>query len=593
MDQDENNNIRRPIRRNKKQNNMHMKLVVSAFLAITILTFMIIGLVIHLPNFETIDFYEYHEDIDKDKLSVIMHDERIISNISFVEKNNDIYFPIDFIKEFIDEYIYWDEVANKITITTLDRVIRMNTDDLTYYVNNNPTSLNLPVYNIDAIAYMPSSFLEEMYNLQISYDSEYNTAIIDKKENGLQHGVANGKEVDIRYLPNRKEPIQTTVENGTDIIVFDEIMDEESKRTGYTLVRYNGLLGYIKSDEITKTTYESPVIIPEPEIKEVPQVDGKINMVWDAIYDVVQNTNELSLTPHEGLDVLSPTWFSFDEDPLTGQIINIGDMAYVEWAHKQGYQVWPTLTDNFNSTVSNYILSNTDVREYVIKQILAFIAMYDLDGINIDFEMIRESDSEHYVQFFRELAPFVREQGAILSVDMYVPTWTKHFNRTEVGKVVDYICIMAYDETTLFDKKVGPNASIGFVETGIIETLEEVDPEKVILGLPFYTRIWSETNVGGEIKISKRDVGIDYTQRIMSENGVDLLWLDSSGSHYGQYTGRDDSGNSVDYTVWVEDLASLEEKLKLYEKYNLAGVSGWRRGLESEEVWSLIAKYVP
>ena len=44
--------------------------------------------------------------------------------------------------------------------------------------------------------------------------------------------------------------------------------------------------------------------------------------------------------------------------------------------------------------------------------------------------------------------------------------------------------------------------------------------------------------------------------------------------------------------MWLEDEESLEEKMKLIQKYELAGVAEWKLGFERDDVWKIISSYV-
>ena len=140
---------------------------------------------------------------------------------------------------------------------------------------------------------------------------------------------------------------------------------------------------------------------------------------------------------------------------------------------------------------------------------------------------------------------------------MYVPSgWTRHYNRSEVGKVVDYIMIMGYDEHWSTSPKSGSVASIGWVEEGIKNTLKEVPNEKVILGIPYYTRLWAEEEVDGEIKVSSKAYGMSRGEKFLKDAGVEAKWLEDVGQYYGEYS----RGNIV-YKIWLEEESLLKKKL--------------------------------
>ena len=145
------------------------------------------------------------------------------------------------------------------------------------------------------------------------------------------------------------------------------------------------------------------------------------------------------------------------------------------------------LIDNFNSGTDNLtFLSSTAARANIIQQLMTQAASVGLDGINLDFESITEEQAPHYIQFVRELSIACRNQGIVFSIDDPVPTYSKHYDRTEQGIVADYVIIMGYDEHYAGSTDAGSVSSLGFVKAGIEDTLKEVPAQKVINAIPFY-----------------------------------------------------------------------------------------------------------
>lgn len=539
----------------------------------------------YLPNFKQESPNVYFKDINEDMTYIVLNGERLIRQNPPVIENDEVYLPVDFIKEYFDKYIFWEEGSCLLTITTSDKVIKMNSDRLDYYINNKPFELSMPVRTINSVAYLPESLIETLYPAAIEYSDEYNISIIEMTDQPKQLGRITAKNTNMRYKPDIKSPIEKKLPMDTVITVYGEADEKFTK-----IITDDGLLGYIYTKDYSKTELIEPVVIKKEQY--TPLYEGKINMLWDQIYSYSDNLNEDKRTVQNGVNILSPTWFSFDEDKLDGYIINLADKSYVDFAHNNNMQVWALVTDSFKSKITSAILTNPEVREYVIKQLLEYVAMYSLDGINIDFEMVKPETAAYYLQFLRELAPLMREQGAVLSVDMYVPTYTKHYNRTEVAQTVDYICVMAYDEHYGAESGSGPVASIDFVEDGIIKTLEEVPKEKIILGMPFYVRVWREQEVDYGLDVSiVANYAMGYAEPRFLNNGVEFEWLEDVGSYYGEYSTIED-GSMITYKTWLEEERSIEKKLDIYKKYDLAGIAGWSRGLEKDEIWELIGKYI-
>jgi spore germination protein YaaH len=536
----------------------------------------------YMPNFSYISAYEAFSELSEGKVGLVLGKEIIAMEHSPQVIDGEIFLPFDFVRTYIDPYIFWDEGTQKLTITTQNKVIRMKTDELTYYINQEPLELQVPLRKFEEVPYIPFNFLKEWFNIEAVYYKESNMVVMDYTTETKIIGEVIKKNAPIRYENHIKSPILVKLSLSDKVRIFEEAGD------WYYVRNEHGIVGYISKKHIgTIEEIEGKAVQKEESFPTWEPLQGKINLVWDQVFKVESSEVPSKFEPIYGLDVLSPSWFEIEDEQ--GNIRNIASKRYVDWAHSQGYQVWAMITNPFSDPdLTHKVLSNTDSRENIIKQLLAFASIYNLDGINIDFESLKKETGEYYVQFIRELTPLLKEQGLVVSVDMYVPSgWTRHYNRSEVGKVVDYIIIMGYDEHWSTSPESGSVASIGWVEQGIKNTLEEVPHEKIILGIPFYTRLWAEEEVEGEIKVSSKAYGMSRGEQFLKDAGVEPVWLEDAGQYYGEYTRGD-----VVYKIWLEEERSIEEKLKLVQKYDLAGTAGWKRGLEKPEIWKVLYKYL-
>jgi len=541
----------------------------------------------YVPNGKQMDWFAYHEGYDADRPVVIVGDALQGAEIVPLVRDEVLYLPVGFVREAIDPTLFWDGQANRLTVTTPTRLIQMRTDELTYYVNNEALSLPLSALQVDGEAYMPAGLLMDLYQVDIVLHTETGMATVDDATVSRQMGETKRKTA-VRFEPDIKSPVLCNVEKDAPLVLYAEA-------DGWRLVRTeDGLLGYVSVKAIEETGVQEGVSAPksEPLPSQTLADGGKINLLWDQLDNMTASSNAARRVAHKGLDVISPTWFSFDLEAMNGDLVSLADQGYVNWAHENGLQVWALFSDNFDSRVARDILSNTDMREHVIRQILALVATYRLDGINIDFENVRLADVAYYHQFLRELAPMLREQDVTLSVDMYVPKpYSMYYNRAEVARVADYVIIFGYDEYTSSSEMAGPVASIGFVHEGIVDTLAEVDAAQLILGVPYYTRVWTETETAEGMELTSRAVGMDYARKIFEEQNATFSWDEEMGCYYSEFTITENDVTARS-RVWLEDLRSMEEKLKLVQEYDLAGVAGWRKGLESEGVWDLLYTYL-
>lgn len=548
----------------------------SIFIFCLLLIICIILSVVFREKGDKTTYWQKYSFLDNDENALAVEDTIVDSFAPITYMDGEIYLPVEAVKAYIDEYIYWDENEGKLIITTGDNVIRMQSDELSYYVNNEPVNLNLPIYSIEGTAYLPRAILQEIYSVSISYSDENNIVSIMFNNKAISRAEVINTAL-VRYEPNDESDYITKVKKGDTVNVYDTSGDFCAIATD------DGFVGYIP----TKCIGEITEISPEPNTTEPVELwkpeNGKINMYFEQVFNVNANYSSDRKQYIDGVDVVSPTWFSFENNE--GDIKNIADKSYVDWVHKNGYQVWGLLTDNFNAEISNAILSNTATREHVIKQLLAYASLYELDGINIDFEAVPKSDGDNFVQFLRELTPVAHAQGVVVSVDTFVPKpWTAHYNRGALNDIVDYIVVMGYDEHYSGSDKSGSVASLSWSKEAIESTLKQgVDKEKLILGIPFYTRIWTETATENGIELGCKSYSMQGAYDFMEELGAEFSWLEDMGQNYAQA-----SVGNVTYKCWLEDSDSVKLRLELIKEYDIAGAAAWKRGMETSDIWSMM-----
>ena len=223
----------------------------------------------------------------------------------------------------------------------------------------------------------------------------------------------------------------------------------------------------------------------------------------------------------------------------------------------------------------------------MINQIVDYIVTYDLDGINIDFENMYEADKNYFSRFLIELEPRLNEIGAVLSVDVTAPdgspNWSLCYDRYTIGKVTDYIMFMAYDQYGASSTQAGTTAGCGWVEENIQKFLgqEGVPAQKLVLGIPFYARVWYTNSEG---KLKNEAIPMKRLEEVIGSNNT-KVWDENLKQYKVEYT-----KNGRKYEVWLEDEKSIGAKLDLVGKYNLAGAAYWQKGMEIDSIWNLVAE---
>lgn len=168
--------------------------------------------------------------------------------------------------------------------------------------------------------------------------------------------------------------------------------------------------------------------------------------------------------------------------------------------------------------------------------------MYKLDGINIDFENVYTADKQNLTQFVREMTPLLHEQGLVVSIDVTPKSgtemWSLFYDRPALAQTVDYMMVMAYDEH--WAKR--PEGRLGRISPWVEKTVqvlpqeEKVPASKLVLGIPFYTRLWTEEMKDGKTKVSSRAIFMDTSKRIMKEKGLTPEFSKETGQNYVEYT---------------------------------------------------------
>ncbi len=535
------------------------------------------------PSNEVMELTEYYK-LDADEVMIIMQDK--IYDEKALLKDGKVYLDYDTVIGILNKRFYWDTNEKILSYTTPTEVIKTEADSTVYYINKDKLEADYPIVTIkDNVVYLSADFVEEYSDMRYEYYGTPNRIVIQYKWGDYLFTTVK-KATQLRYEPSIKSDILLQLEPDEFLTYADT---SEAIKDGFSKVMTkDGIIGYVRNKHVAESDYEtlkSDYIAPEYTHIEK---DETIKLVWHQVTNMDANNNLTNLlNKTQGVTTVSPTWFKVIDNK--GAITSLADKNYVEKAHDLGVEVW-ALVDDFSTDVDMYeLLTYTSGRENLINELMEKAAQYNLDGINIDFENISVETGIHFIQFIRELSVQCRNNGIVLSIDNYVPSgYTVYYDREEQGIVADYVVIMAYDEHHGGSEESGSVASIGFVENAINNTLEMVPKERIIIGIPFYTRQWIETaDLSGSISVTSQAYGMSRAQALLEDNGIEPEWDEETGQYYGEY-----EKNGSIYKIWLEEEDSVETKLKVIEQADVAGIACWKLGLEKESVWEVINKYL-
>lgn len=568
-------------KKRKKRRRRHSRLAPVLVALLLIILVGAVGIITsairrYTPSDARMDLADYYQQNSEGQLSLILQDT--IADSKGRMEDGIAYIPYSVITQDLNGRFYWDQETQQMLYTLPEEILEIQPESSTYQRGGESVTENYPIVRqIDEEYYIALDFLEQYMEIQATVYENPDRVVIFYKW-GTVKTVKVSEESQIRYQGGIKSPILKDLEKGEQMLLLEEL-DNWSR-----VMTKDGIDGYVEnsalaSPEETEYAYTGSY---EENFTSLTR-DHKINLAWHQVTSEAANQAFASDTQNvTGVNVISPTWFSVTS--TQGNISSLASSDYVRQAHEKGMEVWG-LIDNFNKGVSTLdTLSVRSSRQHIIDMLLSEAKRVDMDGINVDFEALTEEQAPHFIQFIRELSVACRNNGLVLSVDNPVPQYTAFYNRKEQGIVADYVIIMGYDEHTADSENAGSVSSLPFVEEGITQTLAEVPKEKVINGVPFYTRLWTEANNG---MVTSEVCSMDQAEAYVEKYGMEVYWNTDVSQNYAEAV--TDSGT---LKMWLEDEKSLEEKMKLIQDYDLAGVAEWKLGFERDDVWKIISSYI-
>ena len=518
------------------------------------------------PSKEQVDQSEWYQASGNES-AVFLNSERE-EGVKGRYIDGQVYLPVDWVDEAVNERFYWDEENSQLIYTLPDQIVYANEETM-------GSSGKPLLVQQDGTVWLLSSLVSAYTNVRIeTFDTDgVHRIFVDTTWESQQLAKVK-KNTALRIRGGVKSALITEVPSGAEVTVLEQLENWSRVRTE------DGQVGYLPNRRLKETEANTLVsTFQEPEYTSI-SMDEPVVLVWHQVTNLSANqAMQTLISATKGVNVIAPTWFMLTDN--SGNYESLADKNYVDQAHAMGMQVWAVL-DNFNkgdNVQSEVLFASTAARKKLIASLMKDAQTYGFDGINLDVEGIKASAGPHYVQFIRELSVDCRKAGLVLSIDSYVPaSYSAFYNWAEQGRVADYVVMMGYDEH-FAGGEAGSVASIGYERQGITDLLKQVPKEKLISAIPFYTRIWKEDASG----TSSQSVGISSAKEWVETNQVELYWQEDLGQYYGEL-----EKDGVNYEIWMEEERSLELKMQLIRDNGLAGVACWRLGLEPADVWDVV-----
>lgn len=336
-------------------------------------------------------------------------------------------------------------------------------------------------------------------------------------------------------------------------------------------VKYNGfkqfLLKKLKEDSLGQVSRRR-------HLRSQGLIRSAFYVPWDpaALHDLALNGSKLNM--------IFPEWLFIDSNHH-GLDVRIDTVA-LGYMRKYGLKILPMLS-NFNSGKSYFdgnlahrVLTNAREQDSIIAQTVRLLRHYQLDGINVDFEELKEKSNEAYVRFEMKMSKALKKAGLLMTTD--VPIDNEDYDYAGLNAINDYIVVMAYDEHNS-SSPPGPVSSQKWIEKSLDGLSGKLSPEKIILGVAGY---------GGEWANGKYEKSISYDEAINTANevGGTVDFDDDSYNLHYNYTTLDEDSNQVNHDLWFTDAATMFNVLRFSDEYPFAGSSIWRLGVEDNRVWN-------
>jgi len=493
------------------------------------------------------------------------------------------YLPLDIIEFYCDNSgITVNKTAMQLEIDLSTQNIMMADDETSEFIKANAGIVHVPLKKINGDIVFSINVMEQFYKLSYAVNEDENTIKL-RPYSGTEK-IARIKNANVTAIPSLDNDDSDLVTLSQNQRVY--ITGETSNY--YLTEDFDGSKYYVFKDHIVIEDIDLSSVdfyAPKKE-KFVQKENEKINIAWQYVNTSTPDAPEKTA----GIDIMAPVWFRLIVEG-GGNVTNGGDKGFTELCHQNGFRVWATITNNMSETGStNFttkMFSTPEIMDKAIAQYIFYSCLYDVDGINIDFEDVKDADAAGLVEFTKNMRYYTEKQGLNLSIDTLIPKpWTIEYDRDALAEYVDYLAIMTYDEHYSGSSEPGSIASLPWVEEAVVETIKEgVPKEKILMGMPMYTRVWV---VDSSNKIQSAGAAtMANIQNLLNSNNATIKYLAHEKQNYAEYA----SGTNT-AKIWIEDEVSVSNRLSLINTYDLAGSACWQYSQATEEIWELFDLYL-
>ncbi len=351
-------------------------------------------------------------------------------------------------------------------------------------------------------------------------------------------------------------------------------------------------------------TSTSPTLTPQPTLFSPTQTGTPLSPAANEPLALGYYTGSLDsytslLAYAEFLDIVSVDVFSLDFD---GNVVGMDEYQVVDHVDLQGIDFYACINNWNSNPLVDYFdpelakIAILSQKEKMIEQLVALAIEGGYVGINIDFENLTWSEDireprREFTNFIHELSEELHQNGKKLIISVPAKssndrnnTWAYPFNLAALGREADFLQLMTYDQHGPWGGP-GPVSGTDWVEECLAYTTTIVEPEKLLIGLPAYGYDWNLDRCDEDGICESTSFAWKDLPAILDKAQAQVVREPGSGSPSIIYI---EDGEK--HVAWFEDQASLQAKVRLIPKYQLAGLSVWALGMEDLNFWQFVTE---
>ncbi|MGI5972094.1 MAG: LysM peptidoglycan-binding domain-containing protein [Oscillospiraceae bacterium] len=262
-----------------------------------------------------------------------------------------------------------------------------------------------------------------------------------------------------------------------------------------------------------------------------------------------------------------------------GSLSGINDAGVIQSARGANVAPLMVITNleedaGFSSELAHTILTDLQLQNTLIENILATMRERNYYGLVVDFEYLYPDDRQNFNNFVSRIVNALRPLGYEVMVALAPKTsgtqqgllYEAH-DYPAIGALADKVILMTYE----WGYTYGPAMAVAPVNEvrRVLDYATSVMPsEKILMGMPNYGYDWTLPFTRGS---AARVVTNNGAILLASRVGATISFDNTSQAPFFNY--YDSTGRR--HEVWFDDPRSISARLALVAEYDLGGVSYW------------------